>query len=290
MSGKKLLSREQAARVSAERANRVKDEFLAILSHELRSPLNPILGWTKMLQTRKLDTDKTQRALETIERNVKLQTQLIDDLLDVARILRGKLKLDLASVDLAAAIESAIEVVQTAAEAKSISLHTTIVDPCQTRGDAGRLQQIIWNLLSNAIKFTPSGGRVEVRLEQVAAREQGSEGARERDGEIVELRDSEVIGHTTPPPHYPTTPHPSTPQYAQISVTDTGKGISSDFLPHIFESFRQEDASITRQYGGLGLGAIHRQIPGGCPRRHHYRPKRWRRVGGNLHRLSAPAG
>jgi len=238
-----LLSREQAARVTAERANRVKDEFLAILSHELRSPLNPILGWTKMLQTHELDADKTQRALETIERNVKLQTQLIDDLLDVARILRGKLKLDVVAIDLASVIEAAVEVVQTAAEAKSITLQTTIVNHCQAQGDTGRLQQIVWNLLSNAIKFTPEGGRVEVRLERVVGREPGSEGARERDGEIAELRDSEVIGLTPPPPHY-----------AQISVTDTGKGINPNFLPHIFESFRQEDNSITRQYGGLGLG------------------------------------
>jgi PAS domain S-box-containing protein len=249
-----LLSREQAARVAAERANRVKDEFLAILSHELRSPLNPILGWTKLLQTRALDENKTHRALETIERNVKLQTQLIDDLLDVARILRGKLKLDVASIDLASVIEAATEVVQTSAEAKSITLRTTIVDHCQTRGDAGRLQQIIWNLLSNAIKFTPSGGRIEVRLEQVAGREQGSAEAREPDGEMLEWRDSPVVNPTTPPPHHPTTLHPSTPQYAQISITDTGKGINPDFLPHIFESFRQEDTSITRQYGGLGLG------------------------------------
>ena len=261
----KLLSREQAARVSAERANRVKDEFLAILSHELRSPLNPILGWTKMLQTRKLDEDKKQRALETIERNVKLQTQLIDDLLDIARILRGKLKLEVVPIELASVIEAAVEVVQTSAEAKSITLQTTIIDHCQTRGDAGRLQQIIWNLLSNAIKFTPSGGRIEVRLEQVAGREQESESTRERDGETVDLRDRELIGSTTPPPHHPTTLHPSThspihpstsptPRYAQISVTDTGRGINPNFLPHIFESFRQEDTSITRQYGGLGLG------------------------------------
>ncbi|MBE9107956.1 response regulator [Nodosilinea sp. LEGE 07298] len=207
----KLLHREQVARASAERANRVKDEFLAVLSHELRSPLNPILGWTKMLQTRQLDKDKTQRALETIERNVKLQTQLIDDLLDVARILRGKLKLDVVATDLADVIKAAVDVVQTSAEAKSISLGFVFVENCQVRGDAGRLQQIIWNLLSNAIKFTPAGGQIEVRLQTAN-------------------------------------------NQAQITVIDTGKGISSEFLPYIFESFRQEDVSITRQYGGLGLG------------------------------------
>jgi len=214
----RLLQLEQAARAEAERANRIKDEFLAVLSHELRSPLNPILGWTKLLQTRKFNETKTAEALATIERNAKLQTQLIDDLLDVAKILRGKLSIDAAPVNLASVIESAIDTVRTAAIAKSITLHPVLPNIGQVSGDSNRLQQIVWNLLSNAIKFTPNGGRVEIRLERVD-------------------------------------------EQAQIIVSDTGKGINPDFLPHIFESFRQEDVSITRRYGGLGLGlAIVRQL------------------------------
>ncbi|MBE9224817.1 PAS domain-containing protein [Phormidium sp. LEGE 05292] len=207
----RLLEQEQAARESAERANRIKDEFLAVLSHELRSPLNPILGWTKLMQRRKFDTTKTNEALATIERNVKLQTQLIDDLLDVAKILRGKLSMNVVPVDLAFAIEQAIDTVRTAAVAKEITLYAVLPQIGRVSGDWARLQQIVWNLLSNAIKFTPAKGQVEVRLE--------------RDG-----------------------------NQAKITVSDTGKGINPDFLPHIFESFRQEDASTTRQFGGLGLG------------------------------------
>ncbi|WOD39232.1 PAS domain S-box protein [Nodosilinea sp. E11] len=213
-----LLQREQTARAEAERANRIKDEFLAVLSHELRSPLNPILGWAKLLQTRKLDDTKTAAALATIERNAILQTQLIDDLLDIAKILRGKLSLNVTSVNLAFVIEAAIETVATAAAAKSISLCPELPNIGQVSGDAARLQQIVWNLLSNAVKFTPRGGRVDIVLERVG-------------------------------------------EQANITVKDTGRGINPDFLPHIFETFRQEDASITRQYGGLGLGlAIVRQL------------------------------
>ncbi|MEH2039120.1 PAS domain-containing protein [Nostoc sp.] len=214
----RLLQLEQAARAEAERANRIKDEFLAVLSHELRSPLNPILGWTKLLQTRKFSEAKTAEALATIERNAKLQTQLIDDLLDVAKILRGKLSIEATPVNLASVIESAIDTVNTAALSKSIVLHSVLPNIGQVCGDSNRLQQIVWNLLSNAIKFTPKGGRVETRLERVN-------------------------------------------EQAQITVSDTGKGINSDFLPYLFESFRQEDVSITRKYGGLGLGlAIVRQL------------------------------
>ncbi len=214
----RLLQREQAAREVAERANRIKDEFLAVLSHELRSPLNPILGWTKLLQTRKMDETKTAQALATIERNAKLQTQLIDDLLDIAKILRGKLSLNRTPLNLCFVIEAAIETVWTAARAKSISLHPVLLDIGQVSGDAARLQQVVWNLLSNAIKFTPNHGQVEIRLERVG-------------------------------------------NQAEMTVKDTGKGISPNFLPYIFESFRQEDASTTRQYGGLGLGlAIARQL------------------------------
>ncbi|MDX2229628.1 MAG: PAS domain S-box protein [Leptolyngbyaceae cyanobacterium bins.349] len=211
----KLLERERFAREQAEAANRIKDEFLAVLSHELRSPLNPILGWTRLLRTRNFDAAATDRALEIIERNAKLQTQLIEDLLDVSRILRGKLVLNAAPVDLVPVIEGAIETVRLAAEAKSIELLTNFPQPGSTPlrvyGDASRIQQIVWNLLANAVKFTPSDGRVEVGLEPVGSS-------------------------------------------AQITVTDTGKGISPDFLPHVFEYFRQADSTITRKFGGLGLG------------------------------------
>jgi PAS domain S-box-containing protein len=266
-----LLELEQAARAEAEAANRVKDQFLAILSHELRSPLNPILGWTKLLRSRKLDPTATDRALDTIERNAKLQIQLIDDLLDVSRILRGKLSLNLAVVNLTTVIDAALETVQLAAQTKKIQLEYIPPDAEDTgtretkgnvsksfstssilvQGDSNRLQQVVGNLLSNAVKFTPSGGRVEVRLEVV------------NDGEIGRLGDGEMGGTisphhpTTPPPYHgsPTTPPPHHKNlYAQITVKDTGLGISSEFLPHVFEYFRQADSSTTRKFGGLGLG------------------------------------
>ncbi|HEY9611227.1 hybrid sensor histidine kinase/response regulator, partial [Allocoleopsis sp.] len=209
---KQLLEREQAARAQAETANQMKDEFLAILSHELRSPLNPILGWSKLLRSRKLDESTTARALETIERNALVQSELIEDLLDVSRIIRGKLSLNISSVNLASTIESAIETVRLAAEAKLIQLDLKIDSTIgMVKGDSNRLQQAIWNLLSNAVKFTPNGGRVEVRLE------------------------------------YNDT-------HAQIQVSDTGKGIHPDFLPYVFDYFRQENSTTTRQFGGLGLG------------------------------------
>lgn len=202
----------QRDRAKAEATNRIKDEFLAVLSHELRSPLNPILGWTKLLRTGRLDTTKTQQALETIERNAKLQAQLIEDLLDVSRILQGKMTLNVAPVNLAAMIEAARETVRLAAEAKHIQIQTTFNPISGTvSGDSNRLQQVVWNLLSNAVKFTPTGGRIDVQLEQVG-------------------------------------------MYAQIQVKDTGKGIKREFLPHVFDYFRQEDGTITRQFGGLGLG------------------------------------
>jgi signal transduction histidine kinase/ActR/RegA family two-component response regulator len=163
-----LLAREQAARVEADRANRIKDEFLAVLSHELRSPLNPILGWSKLLQTGKLDPDKTQQALQTIERNAKLQAELIEDLLDVSRILQGKLSLNVAPVKLASTIRAAMETVRLAAEAKAIIVEANLSpDVGLVSGDATRLQQVLWNLLSNAVKFTPPRGRVHIQLEQV---------------------------------------------------------------------------------------------------------------------------
>jgi signal transduction histidine kinase/CheY-like chemotaxis protein len=207
-----MLAREQEARQQAETANRIKDEFLAVLSHELRSPLNPILGWSKLLRNGKLNAAKTAQALEIIERNAQLQSQLIEDLLDVSRILRGKLSLNMVPVNLASTIKAALETVRLAAEAKSIQIQT-MFDPTigQVLGDAARLQQVIWNLLTNAVKFTPEGGRVEIRLQPIGSQ-------------------------------------------AQIQVRDTGKGISSDFLPHVFEYFRQADATTTRTFGGLGLG------------------------------------
>jgi PAS domain S-box-containing protein len=215
----RILQQEQAAREAAEKANRIKDELLAVLSHELRSPLNPILGWSKLLLTGKVDASKTTEALTAIERNAKLQSQLIEDLLDVSRILQGKLSLNVIPVTLKTIIGAAQETVKLAAEAKNIQIQTVLAPNIgQVLGDTGRLQQILWNLLSNAVKFTPVGGRVEVRLMQ--------------------------INHD-----------------AQIQISDTGKGINPDFLPHVFEHFRQEDGATTRKFGGLGLGlAIVRQL------------------------------
>ncbi|MEG4441259.1 PAS domain S-box protein [Microcoleus sp. AT9_B5] len=193
-------------------ANRIKDEFLAVLSHELRSPLNPILGWSKLLQTGKLDAVKTAQALATIERNAKLQTELIEDLLDVSKILQGKLSLNIRPVDLALTVESAIETVNLAAAAKSIDIRTVLdAQIGQILGDSGRLQQVVWNLVSNAVKFTSAGGRVEVNLTRVGNR-------------------------------------------AQITVADTGIGIAPEFLPYVFDYFRQKDGATTRKFGGLGLG------------------------------------
>lgn len=221
-----------------QQANRIKDDFLAVLSHELRSPLNAILGWAKLLRTRKIDQNTVNKAIETIERNAKLQTQLIEDLLDISRIIRGKLTLQPQPTSLVIAIAASIDTLRLAAEAKSIDLQFLINGEKQlgtgnwgmsklptsqyiVNGDSSRLQQIIWNLLSNAIKFTPAGGKVEIELSKVSANQN---------------QQSTITN------------------YAQITVKDTGKGIYGDFLPYVFETFRQADASITRQYGGLGLG------------------------------------
>jgi PAS domain S-box-containing protein len=207
-----LLAREQEARAQAEAANRMKDEFLATLSHELRSPLNAMLGWTRLLNTRKFDEATTARAMETIERSARSQAQLVEDLLDVSRIIQGKLRLNVCPVELASVIQSASDTVRPAAEAKEIQLQT-ILDPAAgpIAGDSDRLQQVVWNLLSNSIKFTPKGGRVHVRLERVNS-------------------------------------------HVEITITDTGQGISPDFVPYVFDRFRQADSSITRTYSGLGLG------------------------------------
>ncbi|MCT7997519.1 hybrid sensor histidine kinase/response regulator [Laspinema olomoucense] len=207
-----LYEAEQSARSQAETANRVRDEFIAVLSHELRSPLNPILGWTKLLQIRKFDQAKTLQALEIIERNAKLQSRLIDDLLDISRILRGKLTLEMLPVHLGKIIESALETVRLAAEAKGIRITTFLpMEELEVLGDPNRLQQVVWNLLSNAVKFTPEGGQVTLRLRS--------------------------IGHL-----------------AQIEVYDTGRGIAPEFIPYVFEYFRQADSKTTRSFGGLGLG------------------------------------
>nr|RNJ70016.1 MAG: PAS domain S-box protein [Leptolyngbya sp. IPPAS B-1204] len=234
----------EASREEAQAANRIKDEFLAVLSHELRSPLNPILGWVKLLRNRKLNAEKTTEALASIERNAKLQAELIEDLLDVSRILRGKLSLNMVPVDLKSTIAAAMDTVRLAADAKRIELHFTVstgVDATpspprllQVMGDAGRLQQVVWNLLSNAVKFTPEGGRVEVRLEG-----EGGDAAREP----RQTRGEGKAGSASP----------SSP-YARITVTDTGKGIAPEFLPYVFDYFRQEDGTTTRRFGGLGLG------------------------------------
>ncbi|HEY9762986.1 MAG TPA: ATP-binding protein [Trichocoleus sp.] len=208
----KLYEAERQARAEAEQANRVKDEFLAVLSHELRSPLNPILGWAGLLRSGRLTPAKTTQAVEIIERNAKLQVQLIEDLLDVSRILRGKLSLSMVSVSLVSTIEAALETVRLAAEAKTIQIERKLAPgDYPVLGDAARIQQIVWNLLFNAIKFTPNGGRVEIRLDYLETQ-------------------------------------------AQIKVSDTGKGIHPDFLPYIFDTFRQADSTTTRTFGGLGLG------------------------------------
>ncbi|MBD0336425.1 MAG: PAS domain S-box protein [Cyanobacteria bacterium Co-bin13] len=223
----------------AQEVNRMKDEFLAVLSHELRSPLNPILGWVKLIQKGNLDAAKTTKAWATIERNAKLQAQLVEDLLDISRILRGKLSLDVSPVNLTEVVQSAIETVQLAAQSKTIALEATLDAPIlPVLGDATRLQQTAWNLLSNAVKFTPAGGQIEVKLSWVTGRSAEAEKAGAHHEEALPLD-----------------------QFAQLTVSDTGKGISADFLPHVFDYFRQADSATTRQFGGLGLGlAITRQI------------------------------
>ncbi|MBD0386741.1 MAG: response regulator [Nostoc sp. C3-bin3] len=207
-----LLQLEQAARAEAEASNLIKDEFLSVLSHELRSPLNPILGWCRLLTNHQLNESKKTEAIAIIERNAKLLAQMIEDLLNISQILQGKLSLNIYSVDLVSIISLALESVQLAAQAKNIYLQSVLTpNVCFVLGDPTRLQQVFWNLLFNAIKFTPAGGSVEVRLKQVDTQ-------------------------------------------AQIQVTDTGQGISHDFLPYVFDKFRQADSKTTRNFGGLGMG------------------------------------
>jgi signal transduction histidine kinase len=203
---------EHEARAQAEAANRAKDEFLSVLSHELRTPLTSMLGWIQMLRRGRLSPAATENALQTIERAARAQAQLVSDILDVSRIITGKLRLEPALIDPRAPVEAAVDTLRPAAEAKGVSLALT-VEPAvgPVFADADRLQQVVWNLLSNAIKFTPRGGRVAVRL----TREDGD---------------------------------------AAITVQDSGSGIDPDFLPFVFDRFRQADATSTRAYGGLGLG------------------------------------
>ncbi len=206
-----LLERERTARQEAERLSALKDEFLATLSHELRTPLNAILGWVQLLHHKK-DAAAVAKGLETIERNARLQAQLIDDLLDMSRIVSGTVRLEMALVDAATIVEAAVEAARPAAFAKQVEIRTRLArDAARVRADAGRLQQVAWNLLTNAVKFTPPGGHVDVAV-------------------VVE-QDETVI-----------------------RVQDDGPGIAADFLPHVFERFRQADASTTRHHGGLGLG------------------------------------
>ena len=210
---RKQIEAQQVARAAAERASRAKDDFLSTLSHEMRNPLSAVLGWAKVLRTRKaIDAELQERALHAIERNAAAQVTMIDDMLDMARIVAGKLRLEMQPVDLLSVVLAAVDVITPSADAKRVAVQTTL-DPKTPRllGDPDRLQQVIWNLLSNALKFTEPGGRVELRLE--------------------------VVG-----------------KYARVIVSDSGYGISPEFLPYVFERFRQNDASSKRRQGGLGLG------------------------------------
>ena len=196
----------------AEESSRLKEEFLATISHELRTPLSAILGWARMLRLGQLSKENAAKALDTIERNARAQAQLIDDLLDVSRIVTGKLRMDVRPSDPNSFIDAAVEAVRPAAEAKGVRVQKVIdTGLISIPGDPVRLQQVIWNLLSNAIKFTPRGGRVQIRSERVNS-------------------------------------------HLEIVVSDTGQGISPDFLPHVFDRFRQADQKASRQHGGMGLG------------------------------------
>ena len=203
---------EQIARTEAEAANASKDQFISILSHELRTPINSISGWTQLLRQSDFDKETITRGLETIERNARLQSQMIEDLLDISRIIRGELRLEFHLFSITSVIQAVLETVRPAAQQKEIQLESSLAPcPAMISGDYNRMQQVVSNLLSNAIKFTPEGGRTEIYLT-------------------------------------------CSTDHAQIQVTDTGQGISPDFLPHIFERFRQSDSTSIRKHGGLGLG------------------------------------
>ena len=207
-----LLVRERDARRHAEEADRLKDEFLATLSHELRTPLTSILGWASMIRNGEVEGPNVARAMETIERNARSQARLIDDLLDVSRIITGNLRLELHPLNLMPIVEAAVDALRPTADAKGIKLNMDFSEAtCLVRGDANRLRQVIWNLLSNGIKFTQRGGSVSITL--------GCE-----DGQV------------------------------RLTISDTGEGISKEFLPYVFDRFRQAEGSISRKQGGLGLG------------------------------------
>ena len=215
----RLLEAERAARGEVERASRMKDEFLATLSHELRNPLNAILGWAQILGSGELPADDVAEGIEVIERNARSQAQIIEDLLDMSRIISGKIRLDVQRIDLATVVRNSIETIKPAADAKGIRLRS-VLDPFASpvSGDPNRLQQVFWNLLSNAVKFTPRDGAIQILLERVNS-------------------------------------------HLEVSVIDSGEGIDPEFLPHVFDRFRQADATTTRRHGGLGLGlAIVRQL------------------------------
>jgi signal transduction histidine kinase/CheY-like chemotaxis protein len=208
----RLLEREKAAREEAERANRLKDDFLATVSHELRTPLTAMLGWVQMLRAGQITTEERRaRALETIERNARAQSQLIEDLLDVSRIMSGSMRLNVETVAVASVVEAALESARPAADAKELAITTSLDSEAHILGDAGRVQQVVWNLLSNAVKFTPKGGAVAVSVARV-------EGA------------------------------------VEVVVADSGQGIAPEFIPYVFEPFRQAEGSSSRKHGGLGLG------------------------------------
>jgi signal transduction histidine kinase/CheY-like chemotaxis protein len=207
-----LLLRAERARFEAEAANRIKDEFLATLSHELRTPLTSLLGWSSVLREARRDEKVLSQGLDAIDRNARVQAQLIDDLLDVSRIVSGKLNLDVRPLDISSVVRAAINVVRPAADAKGITLDYWAAPGLGAiSADSGRLHQIVWNLLSNAVKFTPQGGQITIRIEQERS-------------------------------------------HAKVTVKDTGQGIDSEFLPSVFDRFRQADSSTTRSFGGLGLG------------------------------------
>jgi signal transduction histidine kinase/CheY-like chemotaxis protein len=207
-----LLAQEQAVRNELERANRMKDEFLATLSHELRTPLNAVLGYATLLQSGGLNEEERREGFRAIERSARQQAQLIEDLLDMNRIISGNIRLDVQLVDLPQIIDAALDTVFPSAEAKGLRVQK-LIDPLAgpIKGDPGRIQQVVWNLLSNAVKFTPKGGKIQVLLERVNS-------------------------------------------HVEITVIDSGEGIAPEFLPYVFDRFRQADASTTRRYGGLGLG------------------------------------
>jgi signal transduction histidine kinase/CheY-like chemotaxis protein len=216
---KRAEDAERSARAEAERAGQMKDEFLATLSHELRTPLNAILGWAQILKASPPSSEDVTEGVEIIERNARAQTQIIEDLLDMSRIISGKIRLDVQRVDIAEVVRAAVDTVKPAANAKGIALRAVLdsVSPAVS-GDSNRLQQVFWNLLTNAVKFTPRGGRVQVLLERVNS-------------------------------------------HLEISIADNGEGIDPQFLPHVFDRFRQADATTTRRHGGLGLGlAIVKQL------------------------------